>query len=225
MLEDEDTDLLDEEEEELEEHYQRQEDKEEDIEVCEICGVGGTLLVCDSCSRLYHLDCLDPPLQSVPEGQWSCNACTGKEKEATERTLRCEQCGNTDTPQGLLCCSRCEVCLHQACLTQPVKDKEKHKGQWLCPDCSRELDPNGNPLQVERILTKRTNSEQKLEYLIKWKDKSYRHCKWVAHHRLAKIARHKLRNFEKHYQSIPVPQEIEAIKKEWLVPQRVIAAR
>lgn len=30
------------------------------------------LVSCDYCSLLYHLDCLDPPLASMPTGKWMC---------------------------------------------------------------------------------------------------------------------------------------------------------
>jgi sorbitol-specific phosphotransferase system component IIC len=30
---------------------------------CVICDLGGNLLCCDSCPRVYHLQCLDPPLK------------------------------------------------------------------------------------------------------------------------------------------------------------------
>jgi hypothetical protein len=30
---------------------------------CEVCGIGGELLCCDLCPRVYHLECLTPPLK------------------------------------------------------------------------------------------------------------------------------------------------------------------
>uniref|UniRef100_A0A8B9J9S6 PHD finger protein 21A n=1 Tax=Astyanax mexicanus TaxID=7994 RepID=A0A8B9J9S6_ASTMX len=35
----------------------------------------GQLLMCDTCSRVYHLDCLDPPLKNIPKGMWICPKC------------------------------------------------------------------------------------------------------------------------------------------------------
>lgn len=43
---------------------------------CEICDDGGSLLVCDLCRRAYHLECLNPSLEKVPEGRWYCTHCT-----------------------------------------------------------------------------------------------------------------------------------------------------
>ncbi|KTG35622.1 hypothetical protein cypCar_00021948 [Cyprinus carpio] len=31
--------------------------------------------MCDTCSRVYHLDCLDPPLKNIPKGMWICPKC------------------------------------------------------------------------------------------------------------------------------------------------------
>ncbi|KAF2286829.1 hypothetical protein GH714_031186 [Hevea brasiliensis] len=45
---------------------------------CVICDVGGNLLCCDSCPRVYHLQCLDPPLKRIPMGKWQCPKCCQK---------------------------------------------------------------------------------------------------------------------------------------------------
>lgn len=42
---------------------------------CAVCGLMGQLLLCDTCSKVYHLQCLEPPLPCVPEGRWSCPKC------------------------------------------------------------------------------------------------------------------------------------------------------
>lgn len=44
---------------------------------CFVCNDGGNLLMCegDGCSHVCHLDCLDPPLREVPEGDWYCPEC------------------------------------------------------------------------------------------------------------------------------------------------------
>uniref|UniRef100_A0A8C3BSJ2 PHD finger protein 21A n=1 Tax=Cairina moschata TaxID=8855 RepID=A0A8C3BSJ2_CAIMO len=39
------------------------------------CVKSGQLLMCDTCSRVYHLDCLDPPLKTIPKGMWICPKC------------------------------------------------------------------------------------------------------------------------------------------------------
>uniref|UniRef100_A0A8C9DL16 PHD finger protein 21A n=1 Tax=Prolemur simus TaxID=1328070 RepID=A0A8C9DL16_PROSS len=40
-----------------------------------VCRKSGQLLMCDTCSRVYHLDCLDPPLKAIPKGMWICPRC------------------------------------------------------------------------------------------------------------------------------------------------------
>ncbi|KAJ7948987.1 protein CHROMATIN REMODELING 4 [Quillaja saponaria] len=43
---------------------------------CMLCDEGGNLLCCDTCPATYHLECLSPPLESVPEGNWQCQNCS-----------------------------------------------------------------------------------------------------------------------------------------------------
>eukprot|EP00795_Rhopilema_esculentum_P011473 gene11473-21688_t len=42
---------------------------------CSVCRDAGNLLMCDTCDRVYHLSCLDPPLSKVPPGTWFCPKC------------------------------------------------------------------------------------------------------------------------------------------------------
>ena len=44
-------------------------------DACSVCKDGGLLVLCDSCSSLWHLACVAPPLPSVPEGLWICGLC------------------------------------------------------------------------------------------------------------------------------------------------------
>ena len=50
-----------------------------EMDLCWMCDDGGDLLMCDSCDRGYHPDCLDPPLSVIPEGEWKCPLCAKKE--------------------------------------------------------------------------------------------------------------------------------------------------
>merc|ERR1712223_2308740 len=47
-------------------------DDDEHMEFCRVCKEGGELLCCDSCPNSYHLRCIDPPLDEVPEHSWTC---------------------------------------------------------------------------------------------------------------------------------------------------------
>jgi PHD and RING finger domain-containing protein 1 len=51
---------------------------EEDVTYCEVCGECNRedrLLLCDGCDSGYHLECLDPPLSTVPIEAWFCPDC------------------------------------------------------------------------------------------------------------------------------------------------------
>lgn len=45
---------------------------------CEVCGRSDRedrLLLCDDCDDGYHLECLEPPLETVPIADWYCSSC------------------------------------------------------------------------------------------------------------------------------------------------------
>jgi hypothetical protein len=49
-------------------------------ESCQVCDVsswveGNELLLCDSCPKVLHLQCLTPPIYTVPVGDWFCPSC------------------------------------------------------------------------------------------------------------------------------------------------------
>lgn len=51
----------------------------EGLDLCGICKLGhkqNEMLECDRCQQGYHMSCLSPPLTEVPEGDWSCHACS-----------------------------------------------------------------------------------------------------------------------------------------------------
>ena len=52
-----------------------EEEDDEHMEVCRICMDGGELLCCDSCPNVYHIRCLEPPLEEYPEHEWICPRC------------------------------------------------------------------------------------------------------------------------------------------------------
>jgi len=52
--------------------------EEEEPWSCEVCALNDQpdrVLICDGCERLWHLHCLDPPLETVPRGDWYCASC------------------------------------------------------------------------------------------------------------------------------------------------------
>ncbi|KAH9833659.1 PLU-1-like protein-domain-containing protein [Rhodofomes roseus] len=45
---------------------------------CEVClkkDRGEEMLLCDGCDCGFHMFCLDPPLNTIPKGQWFCHTC------------------------------------------------------------------------------------------------------------------------------------------------------
>jgi PHD-finger len=47
-------------------------------DACAVCDDGGSLVICDGCEGEYHIECLRPPLKSVPEGHWECDECVDR---------------------------------------------------------------------------------------------------------------------------------------------------
>lgn len=47
-------------------------------EVCYTCGSSecpDRMISCDSCNTVFHLDCVDPPLEDIPAMNWYCSDC------------------------------------------------------------------------------------------------------------------------------------------------------
>lgn len=79
-----------------------------DCTICEGCGNGTDeekLLLCDECDVSYHVYCMKPPLEKVPEGPWRCQWCS--------RCRRCKQktSGNELNAKGLCgSCASLQIC-------------------------------------------------------------------------------------------------------------------
>ena len=43
--------------------------------VCERADGEDTMLLCDACNAAFHMECLSPPLEEIPAGDWHCAAC------------------------------------------------------------------------------------------------------------------------------------------------------
>ena len=43
--------------------------------ICQQSANADGLLICDACDKGCHMDCMDPPLSSLPEGRWICPVC------------------------------------------------------------------------------------------------------------------------------------------------------
>ncbi|KAJ8647339.1 hypothetical protein MRB53_000362 [Persea americana] len=54
---------------------------------CKHCGAeadGKRRLVCDGCEAMYHISCIDPPVEGIPNKSWYCAACSVNGKESPE---------------------------------------------------------------------------------------------------------------------------------------------
>ncbi|XP_076860944.1 PHD finger protein 21B isoform X7 [Brachyhypopomus gauderio] len=45
---------------------------------CAVCKEDGEVQQCHTCPRVYHLECLAPPLKAPPKGMWMCPKCQKK---------------------------------------------------------------------------------------------------------------------------------------------------
>ncbi|XP_029635778.1 nucleosome-remodeling factor subunit BPTF isoform X3 [Octopus sinensis] len=57
----------------------------------------GDLLCCETCPAVYHLSCVDPPLQEVPEDDWLCSVCKSHQVKGLT------DCLSESERSGLLC--------------------------------------------------------------------------------------------------------------------------
>jgi len=58
---------------------------------CSICrgqDAEDLLLLCDACDMGWHTFCLDPPLATIPSGEWFCPNCTARDDHHGERRRR-----------------------------------------------------------------------------------------------------------------------------------------
>lgn len=93
---------------------------------CARCKDKGDLLTCDTCSKNWHLHCVDPPLGRHPRGHWTCSACKYKEENSiysrsTRRSLkRAVEEELKDTDIGSL----------RPALFELLNDLKKHRDSW-----------------------------------------------------------------------------------------------
>ena len=51
---------------------------------CQVCSSRGdedAMLLCDGCDNGYHTYCTEPPIETVPEGDWFCKECDAMESK------------------------------------------------------------------------------------------------------------------------------------------------
>ncbi|XP_022659521.1 bromodomain adjacent to zinc finger domain protein 1A-like isoform X1 [Varroa destructor] len=112
------------------------------------------MLLCDGCDRGYHLYCLKPPLDAVPQGDWFCSQCapiplsprkrkqapvdlSSEEEEEEEKENDSEidenqdVCHACETGGELVLCDSCPRAYHLEC----CQLKRVPRGPFKCPTC------------------------------------------------------------------------------------------
>ncbi|KAB5558741.1 hypothetical protein PHYPO_G00020770 [Pangasianodon hypophthalmus] len=56
----------------------------ENEDFCAVCSIGGELLCCDRCPKVFHLTCHVPSLLSFPTGDWVCTLCRDVQRPEVE---------------------------------------------------------------------------------------------------------------------------------------------
>ena len=85
----------------------------------------------DGCGRVFHIQCMEPPLIKKPEGDWFCPMC---DRDDVCEICSCSQeenmllCGNEDGTRG------CGKGFHSGCLNPPLIDIPE--GDWYCSTCN-----------------------------------------------------------------------------------------
>ncbi|KAK2854001.1 hypothetical protein Q5P01_006662 [Channa striata] len=81
----------------------------ESEDFCAVCLIGGDLLCCDRCPKVFHLSCHIPPLLNFPSGDWMCSLC--RDVVQPEVEYDCERTsGDHTSAHGLSACDqrKCE---------------------------------------------------------------------------------------------------------------------
>lgn len=64
---------------------------------CRICHRLGDLLCCETCPAVFHLECVDPPMNNVPTEDWQCSICRAHQIAGVY------DCISVQEKQGMLC--------------------------------------------------------------------------------------------------------------------------
>ncbi|XP_031701865.1 tripartite motif-containing protein 66 isoform X1 [Anarrhichthys ocellatus] len=83
----------------------------ESEDFCAVCLIGGDLLCCDRCPKVFHLSCHIPSLLSFPSGDWVCSLCRDVMQPEVEYDCENERTsGEQTSSHGLPACDqrKCE---------------------------------------------------------------------------------------------------------------------
>lgn len=135
-----------------------------DCTVCEGCGQKndeGRLILCDECDISYHIYCMSPPLDAVPNGNWKCKWCAicqkcgrnspGKNSSWFNNFLECGPCASQaacfvcsqpyNENELIIQCGSCERWLH--CLCDKIKNEDEAQAfdeiDYNCKMCRKDI--------------------------------------------------------------------------------------
>lgn len=138
--------------------------------ICEVCGTASSedehaTIYCDSCDRAFHLKCLEPIMQNVPDDYWLCadcvhceglegmncmrlgkpglwgyagNLCVGCQQSADEHSIPSIHCIACEKPVGdtFVTCRKCLSSTHRECLPYYYEDYiQGAYNDYLCCSC------------------------------------------------------------------------------------------
>ena len=76
---------------------------------CHYCGEIGELLCCDGCPRVFHFECLIPPMRKadMPKGDWYCPLCKQVLGEDDEREAAARDAALNGAPPSVVVHATC----------------------------------------------------------------------------------------------------------------------
>jgi len=159
--------------------------------------------LCDGkgCKVVYHKECLDPPLQTVPGGEWYCPEC---QKRKVEKIWSVRNVYETSKPR-----SRAATIGSDA--SSPESDSEdeaqddmpldaRFKSSLQRPDEVVAANDLGKASGSRAGITDTNMKGDVVEYLVQWKSRSHAHDEWVSEKELKKLAPKELARFKKSLQ-------------------------
>ncbi|KAI9588380.1 hypothetical protein GQX74_004225 [Glossina fuscipes] len=190
-----------------------EDDDDEHQEFCRVCKDGGELLCCDSCPSAYHTFCLNPPLDTIPDGDWKCPRCscpplTGKaEKIITWRWAESTESSTSKKPKMRM---------------REYFVKWHNMSYWHCEWISEVQMDVHHPLMIRSFQRKYDMEEPpKFEETLDEADSRYQ-----------RIQRHKAKGGiqgddedEQYKKDLEERFYRNGVKPEWLIVQRVINHR
>ncbi|EFJ11544.1 hypothetical protein SELMODRAFT_158748 [Selaginella moellendorffii] len=194
---------------------------------CSVCSLGGKLLCCDTCTAVYHLECLDPPMKSVPKGDWSCLKCREPLADLEKildwqiRPPEPSEDGGVaeESTKHYLVKWKSKSYMHCSWVTQAALDKAiksypgirlrlmnfNRQSELKLEDEEEKVPVKPEWTTVDRIIDYRKRSG-KDEFLVKWKELGYEECTWETEDDIvafqAEIKRYKAASTNEEYQDV-----------------------